>query len=76
MYIINRDTEIALIEVAVMHPNTTIDELLMIWVRRFYHEHEKSFDCCINQSNSTPPEEGRASSIQPLHQTVLDSSAA
>jgi len=44
MYVIERETEIALMEVAVMHPNTCIDELLMIWVTRYYDELEKGFN--------------------------------
>jgi hypothetical protein len=43
MYTLERDTEIALMEVALMHPNHTIDELLLIWVNRFYREQGDEF---------------------------------
>ncbi|GHE86249.1 hypothetical protein [Thalassotalea profundi] len=72
MYKLSRETEIALMEVAVMHPNTSIDELLMKWVTRFYNEHEESFDYYVNQKNSTLPMGGRASDIQPSHQTTTN----
>lgn len=73
MYQLNRETEIALMEVAVMHPHTSIDELLMMWITRFYNEHEKSFDYYINQQNSNLSTEGHALDIQPPHQTVSNS---
>lgn len=45
MYQLNRETEIALMEVAVMHPHTSIDELLMMWVYRYYDELAEGFSC-------------------------------
>tara|TARA_R110002167_G_scaffold54498_1_gene155284 strand:- start:26484 stop:26642 length:159 start_codon:yes stop_codon:yes gene_type:complete len=43
MYIIEKETEIALMSVAVMHPNTNIEDLLMMWVERYYTEQSDGF---------------------------------
>jgi len=44
MYIIERETELALMDIAVMHPNTSIEELLMLWVERYHNQQEKDFE--------------------------------
>lgn len=44
MYTIKRETEIALIGVAAMHPNTSIDELLLQWVNMYYDQQTREFE--------------------------------
>ena len=38
--------------VAVMHPNTSIDELLMSWVNRYYDEAADDFEHYYSKTNN------------------------
>jgi len=44
MYVLDHDLEVALINVAVMYPNTSIDELLLLWLNRYYGETADDFE--------------------------------
>lgn len=53
MYVLDHDLEVALMNVAVMHPNTSIDELLMSWVNRYYDEAADDFELYQKNQNTS-----------------------